>query len=549
MAGFFYPSMVVNLKMRFDEAFSVVTLDPQSVESLTNAGIAAGQLARPLVSKDNLSQVMGIVPKVCSVELLGFRQAGRFSLQLEFKDFPLDPRVIRAVDVEIHLGAVPAEDFGTGMTSTPTPGKKRSTLIDTRTQGGTINEKTLVIAGLVDVISGEHSDSASMIYMDGRDYRGILLDTPVVGALLAQIKLGQDIKSTVEQIIRYHPLLKTQLNAQNLQVFVNLDEWGGKLPTVANDTDLIRPLKGASGNNPHMPMKGDSDKVNFWDLITQFCYLVGAVPFFIGKKLWIRRARSLYDRMNAGTPGNPTPFTNGQRRTVKTVEGTEELAVRRLVYGHDLLNFKLERKLCGTGKRPTIIAVSQDPGLKDRGFQARIIEARWPEKVQVTSVCATGEASQEEILRIPVPGIRNKDRLKEIARDIYEEIGRGEMSGAVATRSLASFGGNNQDPDLLSLRPGDAVELVTAANSAIGTRPPVVSELTAHNSRSFEEEVEALTKRLGDANLARVIVATARNSIQELQRVFRVKEVKYSWDASSGVAIEFDFQNYVEART
>lgn len=545
----FYPSMVVNLKMRFDEAFSVITLNPESVESLAKAGIASGELARPLASKDNLSQVMGIVPKTCSVELPGYRQAGKFSLTLEFKDFPIDPRVLRAVDVEIHLGSVPADKFGAGITSNPELGKKRSSVIDTRTQGGTVNEDTLALSGLADVISCEHSDSASTIYMDGRDYRGILLDTPALGDMIANLKLGQTIDSVVEQIVKYHPLLKTQFNAQNLKIDFKKDEWGGKLPRVANDSDLIRPLMKAEGGQANMPMKGDSDKVNFWDLITQFCYLVGAVPYFAGRKLWIRRARSLYDRINAGTPGNSTPFTDGKRRTIKTVSGTEELAVRRLVYGSDIYNFKLERKLCGTGKRPVVMAVSQDPGSGNKGFMSRVITARWPEKKQATSVTATGEASQEEILRIPVPGIKNKDRLKEIAHDIYEEIGRGELSGAVSTRNLSSFGGTNQDVDLLHLRPGDAIELVTAANTVVGTRPPVISELTAHNARSFEDEVDALTKRLGDANLARVIVATSRNSIQELQRIFRVKEVKFSWDASSGVGIDFDFQNYVEART
>jgi hypothetical protein len=75
-----------------------------------------------------------------------------------------------------------------------------------------------------------------------------------------------------------------------------------------------------------------------------------------------------------------------------------------------------------------------------------------------------------------------------------------------------------------------------------------VSELTSHNSTSQQEEEAALVARLGDENLARVLVATARNTVQELQRIFRVKDVKFGWNASSGVSIDFDFNNFVEVR-
>ena len=38
------------------------------------------------------------------------------------------------------------------------------------------------------------------------------------------------------------------------------------------------------------------------------------------------------------------------------------------------------------------------------------------------------------------------------------------------------------------------------------------------------------------------------NAEQRLQRAFRVKTVKYGWDKDTGISIDFDFENYVEAR-
>ena len=78
----------------------------------------------------------------------------------------------------------------------------------------------------------------------------------------------------------------------------------------------------------------------------------------------------------------------------------------------------------------------------------------------------------------------------------------------------------------------------------MATSPPLVSELTNQTRASFEEQVAEIKARIGDENLARVIVATSRGSIQELQRFFRVSNVKYTW-GDNGIRIDFDFQNFV----
>jgi hypothetical protein len=51
------------------------------------------------------------------------------------------------------------------------------------------------------------------------------------------------------------------------------------------------------------------------------------------------------------------------------------------------------------------------------------------------------------------------------------------------------------------------------------------------------------------ADLAKVLVGTSRGRFQGLQNVFRVGNVKYSWDLRSGIGVDFDFQNYIVARS
>jgi hypothetical protein len=153
----------------------------------------------------------------------------------------------------------------------------------------------------------------------------------------------------------------------------------------------------------------------------------------------------------------------------------------------------------------------------------------------------------EDVIRVPVNGINSKDRLREIAHQIYEEVGRGEIGGSCSTKDLSSFGGDNSDPDLLRLRPGDPVEFREAAG-AIKQIPPLVSELTNKTGMSLEELTAEIQKRIGDADIARILAVSIRGSVPALQRTFRVGNVKFSWDKEAGVGIDFDFQNYVETR-
>jgi len=542
VSGLYYPSLVVNLTLRFEEALTSVTYQPGSTPRVgedPKADVAGA------ASKDELTQLIGLTPREASVELPGYRQAGKFSFALAYRDLPIDPRALRAVKAEVHLGTVSAEDFGRGMNYAGDG--PRPSVIATRADGA-VREDTLLLYGLADEVSVEHGAEGSEIRFEGRDLRGLLLDLQLSAASLDKVKLDKPIDDVVRQICREHKLLKAEMDAKppRLTIEVVKDDWPSGVPKVAAVDDLTRVNKGAKGDKATMPSRGESDKLNYWDIITQFCFLVGAIPYFKGSKLLIRRARNLYEQTKDDAP---SPFKGQRKRELKSPDGRviDTVNWRRMVYGADVLSFKMDRKLAGV-KVPTVEIVSMDTAASSKDRKGRMLTVRWPEEKKSTNVAAEGDAAQEDFLRFPIAGIKNKDRLLEIAKNLYEEVGRGELNGGVSTRDLASFGGNNQDPDLLALRPGDMVELVTSTTATLGSRPAVVSEWMSHISRSEEEEVAEVAARLGSKSLARIVVKTARGKIPELQRFFRVANVKFSWGADKGVALDFDFHNYVEVR-
>lgn len=553
------PSVVCNLQLRFDEAFNVVEDDSPAAVSPSAAEQNAQQYfgpptVRPLIlsgAKDKLTQVGGRQVKNGHVELNGLRQAHTFDLTFDWRDIPIDPRLIRDMRVEIFLGLVQDAAFARGVTRANQDGS-RDSIIDTTLSS--TNKTTLLMVGLTDEIDTEHGEKGSLVHITGRDLRGILLDAKADPRIFTNLDLSRNIAVVVLQILSKLPY------GNQIDVWVQSEEWpNGVIPSPATNDGVTRVRLGADGKaNPMSTPQGPGDQIAFWDLITKYCLLVGAVPHFDGIALRIRPLRSLYQQV-AFDGTNPTPFAGGKQRQLKLDGKTENISARRFVYGRDLFNVKFARKLHGQ-KSPVVECVSIDTSSGNRGLQKLVI-ARWPDNTSAspkrdkvvaaaskTSVSPSGQVSQTEVLRFPIAGIKSKAVLQQIAHNLYEEIGRNELGGSASTKDFASFNTDNgDDPDLLTLFPGDAVQ-IAIDRTALTSRRPADSALTRQARQSFAEAVADIKARTGDENLARVLVATARGSVVELQDTFRTKNVKYTFNDQGHVGIDFDFENYIEVR-
>jgi hypothetical protein len=554
--------MCVNFKFFFDPALHVVALpEPVTVDMRVRQASALAALATAAPAGQALmfqspdqraSWIYARVPKHGSVEDPGFRQAGKFELTFPFRDLPIDPRTVGAAAVEIHLGAVSHADFGRGMVQTNANGS-RASVIQTRDADGGVRQDTLRMIGLVDEWQVDEAENGAEVTISGRDLRGPLLDTPlgtdpsIAQQILGELDLSQPITAVITQLLRFNPLFDL------INVKANPAEWeDGVIPAPAAADLVPRHRLGARGqrSGARASMPGGSNQMSFWDLIVQFSFVCGAIPYFRGEVLYLRPARSIYDQQRAGfDPRVATPFVPDQPRHVQGAPG--DINVRWLVYGRDAQKIHFSRKFGGTSKPKTIRAVSTAPDAGHRGL-AQVIQAVWPPATATpaarrTRTSPSTQQSQEDVLTISVPLIHDVNRLLTVARNLYEQIARLEMGGTAQTKSLASFGGDNSDPDLLRLQPGDSVLFYTDVRE-LQARNPLVSTVTDHYRTPFESQVDEIAARIGDRVLAAAIVATARGQVAAVQRAFRVSTVKYDWDSGTGVGIEFDFQNYFESQ-
>ena len=544
MSAVYYPGCAVVFTLRFDELLlNGKVPPPKNAQELATPGIndiigpPSPKIALLSGAADRLSKKVGVIPKTASFELPGYRQAPKFNMTLAWRDLPLDPRAVRALGVEIYVGSLSADQFSRNMLFKDSPGLAASLLT---------SPDNLILAGTCDSIDTGFDEHGSVLTLEGRGLQGIFLDARIHNESLLDLPVVQPIGALVEAL-----LARAGMGGKVPVEVEAATEWpGGKEPQVATQDVVTRVNKGRDGNKAEMPTKGDSSTILFWDLVVNFCFLVGAVPYFEGHTLRIRPAVNLYQRQAQAKLGK-TPFLNSKPRTVRTDKGSEQFSLRRMVYGSNLLNFRLSRKLAGSSKLPTIRVVCNDPDAETPG-KGQVLEAQWPpkdaeDKQKTSSVAPNGGESKEELMTIPVYGIKDITRLTQIAHALYEEICRNEISGSASTKDLASLGGGNGDTDLLRLRPGDPVEFLVDATGLRGF-PPIVSDANLLASQSPEEATRLLAEQLGDRDLAALIVGTSRGQFQGLQDFFHVQTVKYGWAVESGIAVDFDFQNYVEAR-
>lgn len=503
-----------------------------------------GYVLIPLTfGSDGFTVFTSRVPITGSFTIPHPREAGTFTLQFDFREFPIDPRLLRAVGVEIHLGTVSDSDYARGMDGQRDQNGRPYSILRTRTDGvdpttgkQAVDTDTLVFYGTVDKWEVEHSEKSSVINLEGRDVRAIFIDTKLAFDRLGTLNTRQPINNVVIDVIK----TITMENDFTIDVFTDVAEWpNGVVPSPGDVDGMTRVRSGAGGGQPkatppNAAAGGAGDKVNYWDLITNYCALVGAVPYIRGTALWIRPARRIFDVI-ADEDLKSTAFAGGVPRESNGVP----FGIRQFVYGRDLLKLKFDRKFAGKVV-PVVECISIDD--RQRGMN-RLLIAQWPPKA---SPVAKAKADAE-VLKIPVPGIRSIVRLTEIAHDVYEEIGRGETGGSAETVNSSSFGGDNTDPDNLRLRPGDPVKFVVDAR-ALSDVSPVVSELNEASRRSFEDEVAVVERRLGDRDIARALVASARNAIPDLLSYYQVHRVQYAWSSATGIKIGFDFQNYILSR-
>lgn len=500
----YYPSCRAQLLLRADDYRSAtlsekkLKVDPNAVKIITEPRACQhpdGSRPRP---NDPFSAHGALIPRSATVSLNGFRKADTAELTLDFADAPIDPRVLSAANVDIFLGTIPPDEY------------PRKRLVD-----GTF--ENLVFRGLVDEWKPRFDDSGEEITISCRDYTAIFHDVEIPAGITQVVSLKQPVWNVIRDIMSTLPMargmcLELRPIADFLEDFHNVSE---SMPTgnLLEDDKTGHKAKRAK-------------RMSYWDYMLTLAMSQGFILFFELDHVVIQRARTLY--------AEDAPL---RKEFSRTYQG-ETFNIRRMIWGHNLEELEFSRKMSGLTV-PTITVTSYDTHL------GKPLTVRWPLKPRATLESPSGKVQGEDIRSYVVDAVAREDVLLEIAKGIYEQIARQELEGSMKTRNLASFGGNNENPDLLKMRAGDPVEIGILPTDRSGggeaQGKSIIMDMAAQSPAEITQRMIALGF---DRRVAAKLALNFKSG--QFPTVFRAQEVQYDWDVDSGVSIDIRFINYIE---
>lgn len=117
-----------------------------------------------------------IVPYDCSVTLNSYREADQATITVPFVALPFDPRILRAVAIQIFMGTIDPQNYADGMG--PTGGKATLTLVPDSQDPTKPSLSNEIFRGFVDSIE-VNQDGDNTITIECRDQTALFLDAEV----------------------------------------------------------------------------------------------------------------------------------------------------------------------------------------------------------------------------------------------------------------------------------------------------------------------------------------------------------------------------------
>lgn len=465
-------------------------------------------------------RIDGLIPRAASVNRNGVRTADTATVELAFDDFPVDPRVVRALGVEVYMGTLSDEEFDAGVHGTSrgdrSPGatnaaEQLNVIADAWLDEQNNQRSNRRFSGFADTYENDRArDGTPTVVFECTDNTVLLIDQE------APPKLGLATDKPIDEAIAGYLANFPQMLGLSVEY------------RPAGDAPSLKGVLAKGAFRPQIgppPAGGSGTKLTVWDYVTDACGALGLIARVEGEVVIVQRPRTLYSTAGASRPDDP--FQG------RVLPGGRRLLSRTLVHGRNVLDLGFSRSFRRTVPQNVEVRCFS-PKL------ARTLVARYPQKGDRVSQPLPGNANEQKWLVQTVSGIESEPALRAIAQGAYEAQGRQEITARVATRSLASYGGGNLDPDLLDAIAGDAFQIEVAREAEGLSSTGQFEEAIATQAEQF------LLARGYDAGFAKAYGAAMKNAA--FQRSFRLRNVKLDWNAKEGITWSAELGNYLVVR-
>lgn len=484
-------------------------------------------------SADTDPLVIPVLPKSVTIHKNSYKQADSWEMTFDGADLPIDPQLVRAGAVEIHLfqvermndekrvlgrqlnalGAAASEKFRGPLDKISVERLKDADDEFTDQLRRFLLENEPQIAGLFDQHSIKLGSDGRTVSISGQDYTQLLMGKqwpPTPKGRARKIPVGRRIDLIMEEILEEaDPTGRLRLEVREISA--------ATLPTV--QSPIVR------GKKRGIPVGQDT---SYWDVLYKLATRHSLICFVDGLKVVLTRPQNLTDK--------------------------EVSRVRKFTWGENIQEVSVSRKL-GKEKVPRIIVRGYDQQGKEvveESFPTGLPKPKQPrkgkkgattQKFQSKSRKVKKRKTKKTITRniddeyeiIPVRGITDRAVLRRTAEMVYNLRGKGEHKITLSTRDLTTFNLAGGRDDVLNLAAGDAIWIEW---------DPFNRELLSDAKVPREEKVQALVRR-GYGRAVSEVIADSYAKLEAFRRPLRVREVSYSYDTGSGISIEIELIDFI----
>lgn len=548
----YYPSARVRLIVRLEDYGADDTPEPPDLPTTVRAGrrdrgpvlnveeeagrltlvapgenpTASGTPQQQIASQDARTFVIdGVIPRNAQVMRNGIRTADTLSLEIQFRDMPIDPRAVRACAVEYFLGTIPAADFQRGIegeirssSTSSGVGLPWNVVPDHWTDASGKQRSNLRFEGWVDSWQAMWSEGdAPIVRLECTDNTRLLLEQDAGPKLTVDPRLPLD-RAFAEYLANYPQFRGLSIEYRP----------GGATVPVLEDALMktkYRPKLGPAAS-------GGSGQLKVWDYLTDVAGSIGHTLRMEGTTVVIQRVRTMYDARAFGRSDDPFIAMGGRELPSGRI-----LPNRLYVYGRNIADMTFTRKFVAVAPQNVEVR-SYDTGTK------RTLVARFPLPGDRQKRLSPGESSDQVWKVKIVEGIRDEPTLRIIAQGIYEALTRNEIEAAFSTKNMGSLGGSNLDPDALDVLPGDAIDVEVLRSPYGEDDESTINEIQEAMTTRAAEFLEQLGFDPEFAAAYQLVIDNIG-----IQTTFRVRTLGLDWDAETeGVTLDFDCVNYIEVR-
>lgn len=456
-AIYYYPQAAVTLRIRWED-FGSEALKKEQEQSIT------------------------VLAKSVDVQINDYTQADSFSLEIDYKQFPFDPRSIRACGVTIAMADVKEVYQGNNSLNALIP-----------------TAENMVFVGFADEESISFDDSSRTVRLEGRDFTCLLIDQPYLKGIV-------NLEQPVDEVIK--GLLQELEATKGLKVKVKPTR---PLPILANLGESRDELSGK---------KNSKRNESYWDVIQDVVSRAGLIAYIELDALVIDSPRTLY------TSDDKIQFIYGQNLS--------SLEVKRKIGRQKNINI-IVRSWAPEAKEVLQARIPLEATPDWCSYMGlRQAEVTIPEQKVVAK---DNEAQAQEQKEKPAPylsfrvsGISNKDHLVKVGESIFEELSRQQLEGSLETMDMKVSTGDSMF-NILKIRNGTPVAVRIEGNDTFALK-----------NKSTEEKRRFLIGRGYPPNVATALA----ERFDRISTPFYTKAVRFTMSESSGFKCRIDFVNFIE---